>query len=309
MEAAIHNVFLDFCSFGAGQAGSAEMDSAKFVKLANDCKLVNKNLTTTDLDIIFTRVKPKGARKIGVDTFLEALSEIAAHKGVSFEDVASTIVAAGGPIAAGVASAESVRFHDDKSTFTGVHNHGGPSHVDRANVDMSRQLDRSGADIRGVKEYQGGPRGGGSGAAASTVAGKGAPRSEVYGGNDEVSWATRVRQHGARRASRGSSSSPHQQYPRRTSGGTGMGGGGASAGEGVGVGGEVEERVQEVFVAFASSVAKESDEMDGARFFKLFRDCGMVGRSLSRTDCDLIFAKVCSKTGCLKKIHYNAFRK
>lgn len=31
---ALRQVFLDFTSFGAGQAGSSEMDSAKFVKLA-----------------------------------------------------------------------------------------------------------------------------------------------------------------------------------------------------------------------------------------------------------------------------------
>lgn len=30
----LRQVFLDFTSFGAGQSGSSEMDSAKFVKLA-----------------------------------------------------------------------------------------------------------------------------------------------------------------------------------------------------------------------------------------------------------------------------------
>ncbi|CAM9582618.1 unnamed protein product [Ectocarpus sp. 13 AM-2016] len=54
---ALEQIFLDFTSFGAGQSGSSEMDSAKFVKLAKDCKLVGKNLSTTDLDLIFTKVK------------------------------------------------------------------------------------------------------------------------------------------------------------------------------------------------------------------------------------------------------------
>lgn len=30
----LRQVYLDFTSFGAGQSGSSEMDSAKFVKLA-----------------------------------------------------------------------------------------------------------------------------------------------------------------------------------------------------------------------------------------------------------------------------------
>lgn len=33
----LRQVFLDFTSFGAGKAGSSEMDSAKFVKLAKVC--------------------------------------------------------------------------------------------------------------------------------------------------------------------------------------------------------------------------------------------------------------------------------
>lgn len=38
-------------------------------------------------------------------------------------------------------------------------------------------------------------------------------------------------------------------------------------------------------------------------------DCGLTGKKLSRTDCDLIFTKTCSTAGCVKKIHYDAFRK
>lgn len=52
-----------------------------------------------------------------------------------------------------------------------------------------------------------------------------------------------------------------------------------------------------------------SGEMDSMKFFKLMGDCGLTGKSLSRTDCDLIFTKTCSASGCVKKIHYDAFRK
>ena len=36
----LRQVFLDFTSFGAGQSGSSEMDSAKFVKLAKVRRLM-----------------------------------------------------------------------------------------------------------------------------------------------------------------------------------------------------------------------------------------------------------------------------
>lgn len=50
--------------------------------------------------------------------------------------------------------------------------------------------------------------------------------------------------------------------------------------------------------------------MDSAKFFKLMGDSGMTGKAmLTRTDCDLIFTKACSTSGCVKKIHYDAFRK
>lgn len=50
--------------------------------------------------------------------------------------------------------------------------------------------------------------------------------------------------------------------------------------------------------------------MDSAKFFKLMGDSGLAGgKAMSRTDCDLIFTKTCSTSGCVKKIHYDAFRK
>lgn len=43
-----------------------------------------------------------------------------------------------------------MRFHDDKSQYTGVYAQGGPSTVD-ANRALDGLLDRSDADVRGVK--------------------------------------------------------------------------------------------------------------------------------------------------------------
>ena len=54
----MENVFKSFCAFGSRKDESVElMDNAKFSKLARDLKLLDKKLTSTDVDIIFNKVK------------------------------------------------------------------------------------------------------------------------------------------------------------------------------------------------------------------------------------------------------------
>ena len=53
----MEEVFKSFCAFGAGKDNVAMMDNAKFAKLARDLKLLDKKLTATDVDIIFSKVK------------------------------------------------------------------------------------------------------------------------------------------------------------------------------------------------------------------------------------------------------------
>jgi len=56
----MEDVFKSFCAFGGGAAsGPALMDGAKLAKLTRDVKLLDKNLTSTDVDIIFSKVKAK----------------------------------------------------------------------------------------------------------------------------------------------------------------------------------------------------------------------------------------------------------
>jgi hypothetical protein len=40
------------------------MDGKTFAKLAKDTSILNKVLTTTDIDLIFAKIKDKAARKI-----------------------------------------------------------------------------------------------------------------------------------------------------------------------------------------------------------------------------------------------------
>jgi p25-alpha len=67
---------------------------------------------------VHVQVKVKGARKIGYQEFLLALDQIADKKGVSKEEIVQAITAAGGPVL-NATQADAVKFHDDKSLYTG----------------------------------------------------------------------------------------------------------------------------------------------------------------------------------------------
>ena len=145
LQAALKHVFKDYC------AGQATMDGKSWAKLCKDTKLIDKKLTATDVDLIFAKSKAKTDRRITYDQWLTALGHAADKKGCGADAVHATVAASKGPILAGT-KAEATRFHDDKSAYTGVHAHGGPSTVDTDKIaDISQTLDRSAADVRGNK--------------------------------------------------------------------------------------------------------------------------------------------------------------
>ncbi len=57
------------------------MDGRQFAKLAKDCKLLDKKLTATDIDLTFAKVKDKTARKITFAQFKQAITHFATKKG------------------------------------------------------------------------------------------------------------------------------------------------------------------------------------------------------------------------------------
>ncbi|EDQ91845.1 uncharacterized protein MONBRDRAFT_3203, partial [Monosiga brevicollis MX1] len=100
-----------------------ELDSAKFTKLCKETKLISKSLTTTDADLIFTRVKAKGQRKIGFAEFRSALEEVAKKTGQDVSAVEAKVTRAGGPQSSGT-QADSGGVLDrmtDTSQYTGSH--------------------------------------------------------------------------------------------------------------------------------------------------------------------------------------------
>lgn len=130
----------------------AEMDGKTFAKFAKDTKLLDKKLTTTDVDLIFAKIKDKSQRTIMFEQFKKGVEEFAKKKGITFDACATLILATEGPKFQGT-KADYVKFHDDKGLYTGVHLNGGPDTGGSGKVgDLSQLADRSAADVRGVKK-------------------------------------------------------------------------------------------------------------------------------------------------------------
>ena len=141
--------------FSQFTGGKKEMDGKTFMKFNKDCKLLVKNkVTSTDIDIIFAKVKTKGKRKIDVAQFKTACELVAAKKKITLPELLNKAASAGGPKFKGT-KADYVKFHDDKGTYTGVYAKGGPTNVDTKGgkiSDISQLCDRTKANVRGVKK-------------------------------------------------------------------------------------------------------------------------------------------------------------
>jgi hypothetical protein len=133
-------VFDRFASFGAGAktgvTASFEningplLDNAKFAKLCRETKVIDgKNITSTDIDIVYNKVKPKGSRKITFENFVEILNELGPKRFPkrepehAFHALVELIVNNGTPVSNGtVAEANGVFAKlTDVSTYTGSH--------------------------------------------------------------------------------------------------------------------------------------------------------------------------------------------
>jgi len=113
----LESVFYCYCT-----AGRCDMDSKTFVKMCKDASLVDKQLTTTVLDLIFnhTSVKAKGDKFIDFCQFEVALEVMAERRGADKDAVREKMLNLTSPVLKGT-KADYVRFHDDKSTYTGAH--------------------------------------------------------------------------------------------------------------------------------------------------------------------------------------------
>ncbi|KAM6970459.1 tubulin polymerization-promoting protein family member 2 [Aplochiton taeniatus] len=122
--------FKKFAVHGDTKATGKEINGKNFVKLCKDCKIIDgKNVTATDVDIVFTKVKAKSARVITFEQFSQALTELAPKrfKGKGQEEAVQLIyglIAGKEPANVGVtkvAKAGAVDRLTDTSKFTGAH--------------------------------------------------------------------------------------------------------------------------------------------------------------------------------------------
>merc|ERR1712178_156144 len=69
--------FAAFAQYGGSSSDGSTIDNKKFSKMCKETKIMNKSCTSTDVDIVFAKVKSKGARVINFDQCCEALKELA----------------------------------------------------------------------------------------------------------------------------------------------------------------------------------------------------------------------------------------
>ncbi|KAM3876802.1 tubulin polymerization-promoting protein family member 3 [Diretmus argenteus] len=70
--------FKKFAVHGDTKATGKEMNGKNWAKMCKDCKIIDgKNVTGTDVDIMFTKVKPKTSRVITYEEFQKALVDLA----------------------------------------------------------------------------------------------------------------------------------------------------------------------------------------------------------------------------------------
>lgn len=131
-----------------------EMNGRTFVKIFQDNHLIGKDLASTDLDIIFSKIKTKGALKINLQQFKEGVRHAAEKKKVDVATLCEKLAASIGPKLHGTKT-QHVELHDNKDTYTGVYAKGGPTNVDKGNnkvSDLSELTNRKQANVRGVNK-------------------------------------------------------------------------------------------------------------------------------------------------------------
>ena len=128
-EQKLKELFMKFCPTG-------EMDSRSFIKLCRDCQVIDRTYTSGDADLAFQKTKAAAShpsagsyssgvvhgKRVSYDVFRAiAIPCIAEKKKMDVNILVSFLAEKEGPTLNAVTTADAVRFHDDKSTYTGTH--------------------------------------------------------------------------------------------------------------------------------------------------------------------------------------------
>jgi len=271
----VMNSFINYCG-----AGHTDMDGKTFTKLCKDCGLIDKKLTSTDVDLIFAKVVTKGQRRIAYPQFDAALNMCAQKKGASAEEVKTKVGAAQGPVLHAT-KADAVRFHDDKSTYTGTHVFGGPESVPKGDGHA--------------------PGGTSVGYGSQGLAGTLRP-NEPGGARHPSPYRSGSKEFGRSGSLTRSGTGEMGRTPSKgaTMGRTASKGGDAatrtpSKGESMGrtpsTGRRAPTAAPGTWQATFQAYCAGHYDMDGKSFAKLLKDCDLMDKSFTSTDADIIFAK------------------
>ncbi|XP_069757546.1 tubulin polymerization-promoting protein family member 3-like [Narcine bancroftii] len=126
----LHESFKKFAMHGDTKSTGNEMNGKNWSKICKDCNVIDgKTVTSTDVDILFSKVKAKSARAINFEEFKAALAELAPKrfKGQSQEEALQSIyglIAGKDPANLGVTvvtKGGGVERLTDTSKYTGSH--------------------------------------------------------------------------------------------------------------------------------------------------------------------------------------------
>ncbi|XP_067911631.1 tubulin polymerization-promoting protein [Heterodontus francisci] len=127
---ALEEAFRKFAIHGDTRATGREMHGKNWSKLCKDCNIIDgKNVTITDVDIVFSKVKAKSFRTITFDQFKDALEELARKrfKGKIKEEAIQEIhklIEGESPVISGITKtvlSPTLERLTDTSKFTGSH--------------------------------------------------------------------------------------------------------------------------------------------------------------------------------------------
>ncbi|XP_010837710.1 PREDICTED: tubulin polymerization-promoting protein family member 2 isoform X1 [Bison bison bison] len=130
MASEAERTFQRFAVFGESSSSGTEMNNKNFSKLCKDCGIMDgKTVTSTDVDIVFSKVKAKNARTITFQQFQEAMKELGQKrfKGKSPDEALENIyklMEGKDPATTGVTKATTVGGVSrltDTSKYTGTH--------------------------------------------------------------------------------------------------------------------------------------------------------------------------------------------
>ncbi|KAM9646442.1 LOW QUALITY PROTEIN: tubulin polymerization-promoting protein family member 2 [Trichechus inunguis] len=130
MASEVGKTFQRFALFGDSSSSGTEMNNKNFSKLYKDCAIMDdKMVTSTDMDIVFSKVKVKNARTTTFAQFQEAMKELGQKwfKGKNPDEALDNIyklMEGKDPATTGVTKATTVDGVDpltDTSKYTGSH--------------------------------------------------------------------------------------------------------------------------------------------------------------------------------------------